>query len=249
MGLTPATLIVVPCFNEEERLPEKEFSHFVAEWSDVGFVFVNDGSRDGTQAMLEKMVAQHEGCMWYVGNDQNRGKAAAVRSGVQFCLEIEEWDEVGYWDADLATPLNEIPKFIDLLREQEKVELVMGSRMKRLGADIQRYAWKHYLGRVFATATSMLLDLGVYDTQCGAKLMSRRLAKACFAEEFLSPWLLDVEIIARMKHIYGAESFGHMIHEMPLTCWHDIDGSKIGFFDYLRAPFELWRIGRFYKKG
>src|SRR5690606_38221872 len=98
------------------------------------------------------------------------------------------------------------------------------------GRAIERHAWRHYLGRVFATAASLALRLRVYDTQCGAKLFraSDRLAEL-FRDPFRARWIFDVELIARLIRqrrgtaLPGAES---VIYEFPLLEWRDVPGSK-----------------------
>src|SRR5439155_4840561 len=106
-------------------------------------------------------------------------------------------DYVGYWDADLATPLQAIPEFLEVFAERPGLELVCGARVRLLGRDIRRTRRRHYLGRAFATVASWLLQLSVYDTQCGAKLFraSPRIT-AVFNQPFHTRWLFDVEILA-----------------------------------------------------
>ena len=129
---------------------------------------------------------------------QNQGKAEAVRRGVLTAIESQP-DYVGFWDADLATPLRAIPQFVDLAESRPDLEMIMGSRVKLLGRNIERRRSRHYLGRVFATAVSTILGLDVYDTQCGAKLFrATPFIGALFQQPFLSRWIFDVEIIARL---------------------------------------------------
>ena len=105
---------------------------------------------------------------------------------------------VGFFDADLATPLGAIDDFLAVLRDRPEVEFVLGSRVMLMGRDIRRKATRHYFGRVFATAVSHALDLPVYDTQCGAKILRANAATATlFDPPFRSPWIFDVELIAR----------------------------------------------------
>ena len=95
-----------------------------------------------------------------------------------------------------ATPHDEIPRFIETLDAHPGIEALFGARVQLLGRTIERRASRHYLGRVSATAISLVLGLAIYDTQCGAKLFRASVAcKALFAEPFHSRWLFDVEII------------------------------------------------------
>jgi dolichyl-phosphate beta-glucosyltransferase len=118
-----------------------------------------------------------------------------------------------------------------------------------LGRTIQRRLYRHYIGRVFATAASGVLSLPVYDTQCGAKLFRVSPSiRALFAEPFLGRWTFDVEIIARLTRQCAGEGRRacDVMYELPLDEWRDIDGSKVRPLDFLTALIELVRIRRRY---
>ncbi|HON58362.1 MAG TPA: glycosyltransferase family 2 protein [Smithella sp.] len=240
------TAIIIPCYNEEKRLPVKEFLSFAEDNDDVLFLFVNDGSRDKTSVILEELSSRNESFST-IHLKENQGKAEAVRQGILHALEHFDTDCLGYWDADLATPLPEIKNFVDYL-SSARYQMVIGCRLMRLGAKIKRKALRHYPGRIFATAASIALQLQVYDTQCGAKLFKADIALSLFENPFISRLLFDVELLARYVRIYGLEKAAHDIYEYPLSFWEDVDGSSIKVKDFFEAPMELWKIKRTYLK-
>ena len=186
--------IVVPCFNEASRLQADAFRTFCARTPGVDFLFVNDGSTDATLERLRELERALPGRVAVLDLARNSGKAEAVRLGMLAALKAGA-AAAGYWDADLATPLEEIPRFQAVLAERPQVDLVMGARVQLLGRTVRRSAMRHYLGRVFATAVSQVLRLAVYDTQCGAKLLRNRPELApVFDEPFCVNWTFDVEL-------------------------------------------------------
>ena len=234
--------IVVPCFNEEHRLNIQAFQSF----REATFCFVDDGSKDGTLRLIQSLAASDPGRFQAIALERNRGKAEAVRAGILDSLGRSP-HYVGFWDADLATPLNQLPKFIDLLDAQQSIQMVFGARVRLLGRDISRSASRHYVGRVGATLISNTLGLPVYDTQCGAKLFrASAMLRDLFSAPFVSRWIFDVEIIARLIQDVGLEAAGKAIYELPLTEWHDVKGSKVKARDFLRSLGDLWKIHRAY---
>ena len=162
-------IVVIPCYNEATRLQGSKFKAFACAKPAIRFLFVNDGSTDRTGWVLEGLhqdAPQHFAICHLA---QNRGKAEAVRQGILRAFEASP-AYVGYWDADLATPLDTLVDFCELLNVRPDLEMVFGARVQLLGRVIERRAVRHYLGRVFATAASLMLGLRIYDTQCGAKL-------------------------------------------------------------------------------
>ncbi len=247
--LMASARIIIPCYNEEDRFDAASFTTFASPSHDITFLFVNDGSTDETPRVLESLKRSNPAKFTVLNILQNRGKAEAVRQGFLAAIDSRP-DYVGFWDADLATPLDAIPLFLDVAESRPELEMIIGSRVKLLGRKIERRRSRHYLGRVFATAVSASLGLDVYDTQCGAKLFRASPSiKALFQQPFHSRWIFDVEILARLirarrgKELRQAE---HVIYEVPLMEWRDIPGSKLGYGDFVRAAWELFRIHNYY---
>jgi glycosyltransferase involved in cell wall biosynthesis len=236
------TLVVIPCYNEAGRFPVPEFERFLAQVPEVGFVLVNDGSRDETLRILRDVEARHRGNVDVVDLQPNGGKAEAVRRGMQFAMERNP-RYIGFWDADLATPLASIVEFRNVLESRPQVDWVIGARVRLLGRRVDRKTLRHWLGRVFATLASLILRIAVYDTQCGAKLFRRNQALTlALKEPFASRWFFDVEMIGRFVNLLRGAGDPHpenRIVEVPLQTWIDVAGSKLRPLDFLRAIWEL----------
>ena len=246
--MTPPELaLVVPCYNEAERLDPQEFLRFAATHPSVRLLMVDDGSVDGTLEILERMCAAAPASVEMIHMSRRSGKAEAVRTGILAGIERHA-EFVGFLDADLATPLRAIDDFLAVLRGWPGVEFVLGSRVMLLGRDVSRKMTRHYLSRVFATAVSQALDLPVYDTQCGAKILRLNGATATlFAEPFRSPWTFDVELIARYLRLPaapGEQPRRDRLYELVLAAWHDIPGSKLRWYDLARAVIDVAHVWR-----
>lgn len=243
----PHLILVVPCFNEEHRLPVDELRRFAMPGVRVEVLLVNDGSSDGTLRLLESLRAEDPSRFSVLNLERNSGKAEAVRRGIVAALERGP-DFAGFWDADLATPLSELAGFLKVFAGRPEIEMVFAARVRLLGRSISRNPARHYFGRVGATLISSSLGLAVYDTQCGAKLFrAGDLMREIFAEPFLSRWIFDVEIIARFVRQRGREAAARAIYELPIMVWHDVKGSKVRSTDFFRALKDLARIHRAYR--
>lgn len=242
-----SSLIIIPCYNESKRLPISQYESFFSSEKSarLDFLFVNDGSSDNTIEVLRSLEKNHAKVK-VLDLDKNGGKAEAIRQGM-LCSIDSGYNYLGYFDADLATPLEEINRLLEMTSRVPAPFLVMGSRIKLLGySDIQRKLSRHYIGRVFATVVSNMLKLPVYDTQCGAKLIQREIALSLFEESFLSKWLFDVELLFRLKKYQ--KNFESRVVEVPLKKWEDVAGSKISTSYFLKAPLDLLKIYFSYNK-
>ena len=237
------TTIVVPFYNEAKRLDAPSFTDFLARDPDARLVLVDDGSTDDTRKLLEAFAAEHPGRAEVLPLGTNRGKAEAVRLGMLRAFDGEP-RYAGFWDGDLSTPLEQVAPFRAVLESRPSRAGSPGARVQLLGREIHRSPLRHYMGRLAATAIAQVLRIRVYDTQCGAKLLRGGVdSAALFAEPFLTRWLFDVELIARLGQ--RRESTGgaaYAIYELPLPAWRDVPGSKVKAKDYLRGIGDLARI-------
>jgi dolichyl-phosphate beta-glucosyltransferase len=237
--------VVIPCYNEAKRLKVGKFK----EYADAGrshlFVFVNDGSSDATLSVLQDLHRDNPQHCSYIDLPRNLGKAEAVRRGLLSAFDASP-DFAGYWDADLATPLEAIPSFCELLESRPEIDMAFGARVRLLGRAIERSPLRHYLGRVFATAASLTLGLPIYDTQCGAKLFRvSPLVRSLFQQPFMTRWLFDVEILARLIQACRRNNLrppNDLIYEVPLQTWNDVAGSKVKPLDFFKSFIDLARI-------
>lgn len=238
----PQTVIVIPCFNEQHRL-DRSAVEALLESPAIELVFVDDGSTDGTGALLQAIAEAHPQRVEVVTLSANRGKAEAVRAGLRHALDHGA-SQVGYLDADFSTPPAEMLRLVDTLGSTS-VSVVLGSRVRLLGREVERRLVRHYLGRVFATVASASLGLAVYDTQCGAKVMRRSPAlEQAVAVPFTSKWAFDVELLSRLLHppegVPGLEPSTFL--EVPLKTWRDVKGSKLHAGHMLKAGLDLLRL-------
>jgi dolichyl-phosphate beta-glucosyltransferase len=251
MADLPSTVVVVPCYDEEARFAAEPFLAAARSDPSLRFVLVDDGSRDRTREVLSALPRASAQFV-VLGLDRNGGKAEAVRQGTLRAFESAP-ALVAYLDADLATPLTELAPMRRMLAADPELSIVLGSRVALLGRDVRRSRHRHYMGRVFATAASLVLGETVYDTQCGAKVLRNTpVTRSTFALPFRARWTFDVELLARLKALAGEGALPELRRsaaEYPLECWHDKSGSKVGPRAVLGAAAELSSVWLRYRRG
>jgi glycosyltransferase involved in cell wall biosynthesis len=243
VGSVRDVVIVVPCHNEAARLLTAGFLRLLQD-PGVRLLFVDDGSTDPTHEKLAGIRALAPDAVEILRLPANRGKAEAVRQGLLHAAQSGS-EILGYCDADLATPADEMLRLLEVMRSSRAIA-VLGARVRLLGSRIERSPLRHYLGRLFATLASLVLRLAVYDTQCGAKVFraTPTLLDAIRAP-FSSRWAFDVELIARLlapPPAVPAATAADFI-EVPLGAWRDVQGSKLSAFAMLGAAIDLAAIG------
>ena len=239
------TAIIIPCYNEALRFPVNRFISFIKKNFAASIYFVNDGSSDNTDSVLEDLRIKFPKHINIINQEKNEGKAAAVRLGINSALKNNKFDRFAFLDADLSTSIEECL----LLSEKVTKEtcFVFGSRIKKLDNNIQRKAYRFIIGRVIATFISKMLRLPIYDSQCGCKIFSREWATLIFSEAFLTRWLFDVEIFYRLINHFGRNKIQTKILEVPLSAWIDSENSKVSLFYGIKVWFDLLKIYRHYR--
>lgn len=237
-----AITIIIPCYNEANRLPAAEYRKFLSENEDM-LIFVNDGSTDATLPLLYSLQQEYPSQITVLDLEKNSGKAETIRQGMLWATHLQPDAIIGFMDADLATPLEELIYFKTAFRDP-RLSFVFGSRIARIGANIHRYQARHYLGRVIATFISNYLRLPVNDSQCGAKFFHAGFARQLFAEPFVSRWIFDVEIFRRIS-LMGIRVDSCTL-ELPLHTWIEKGGSKLVLRDMIKLPWEFYRVMNYY---
>ena len=229
--------LVIPCKNEHRRLDVAAFLDAIRAFPWLTFLFVDDGSTDATAETLA-FLARQSPAIEAIYLPRNVGKAEAVRAGVHHLLAHTQTDWIGYWDADLATPLAELAAFRAAVARAPHAQAVLGARWPHLGAHIERTFFRSLSATIMKALIRRVLRAPVYDTQCGAKIFRSDLAARVFEAPFRSRWLFDVELLRRIP----AATLKHDVLEQALSEWRDVPGSKLRPTDALRIFVDLARI-------
>ncbi len=244
--------VVIPCYNEEKRLKPDAFIDELLKNFNLTFLFVNDGSKDNTMSLIQKICASHPLRALSLSLDRNSGKGEAVRRGMLYLSEKGLYNIIGFWDADLAVPLSEILELADVFRQNPNVRVVIGSRVHLAGRLIEHVNLRHYIGRLFATIMCWTFDFKIYDTQCGAKLFDQKALSSIVQQPFCSKWIFDVELIIRISRLAFSHNKNNWLthdswlYEMPVREWRNVGGTKRSFSAYSVAIFDYMTLVRKY---
>ena len=230
--MLPPFSLVIPCFNEAARIGTTlgvALEYLSANAPESELIVVNDGSTDATAAIAREMFSQAKIAVRLLENFPNRGKGAAVRSGLLVARE-----PIGLFsDADLSTPLTETPKLIEPIANGE-VDIALGSRALDRSLIGVHQPWRREQGgRVFNLLVRVATGLPFWDTQCGFKAFRLDVCRPILEAARINGFAFDVELLVL------AQRAGLRIREIPVR-WNHAEGSKVSFFrDSLRMLREV----------
>jgi dolichyl-phosphate beta-glucosyltransferase len=234
-----ALSVVIPAYNEIARLEptlRRVIAYCRAQCPLFEIIVVDDGSTDGTPDLVERIAAEEAGVK-LIALGANRGKGAAVRSGVL----AARGREVLFSDADLATPIEELDKLRQRLADG--CDIAIGSRAAP-GADIRvrQHPMRELMGRTFNLMVRVAALGGIRDTQCGFKLFRRDAAHDLFGRARLDGFAFDVEVLWLARGRY-------QVAEVPVV-WSHVDDSKVSpGGDAARMFVDLLRIRWLHRHG
>jgi glycosyltransferase involved in cell wall biosynthesis len=239
--------MVVPCFNEEKRMIISKWQTIVDEFPECHWFFINDGSTDGTSHVLNKLTGEN---VFKLDLSRNHGKGNAIRAGFDHALNLlqqpsqarVDYSRIGYIDSDGAFDLYDIRMLFSAAQEKMDsmpgFKVIIGSRVKLAGRQIQRNKRRHYLGRLISTFICLGWEKAPYDTQSGFKIFD---LDSSFREAVNSPfktsWFFDIELILRLDTLGSLK-----IWEVPLLKWEEIGESSIKTTKYLNILRQIVTI-------
>ena len=225
--------VIIPAYNEQERFTphlQHVLTYLRGNFPAFELIVVDDGSTDDTAALVGEALAGERRAR-LISYRPNRGKGFAIRTGVL----AAHGERVVFLDADLSTPVEEIPKALQLLRE---AEVVIGSRyLPDSDVRVKQPLYRRAATAVFDMLKHLMVGLWtISDTQCGFKAYRGEIARQLFALAQVDRFMFDVEIL------YLAERARLRVREMPVR-WADAPGSKVRFWEGLVNTLrDLWRI-------
>ena len=217
--MIPRVSIVVPAYNEAARL-ERSLHDLVAYLDTNGgaeLLVVDDGSSDGTAVVAERYLSQHCRFGWRLLRlPANRGKGFAVRHG----LLAARAPVAAFTDADMSTPIAELPKLLDLIAGGS-CDVAFGSRaLDRRLIETSQPMYRDYAGRLFNLVLRLATALPYHDTQCGFKAFRMAACRSIIESAIVDGFGFDIELL------FVAHRSGLRLQEVPVR-WHHEEGSKV----------------------
>ena len=217
--MLPPFSVAIPCYNEAARIGgtvRETLDYLAVQSPDAELIVVNDGSTDSTAAIVREALAGAKVKTQLLENFPNRGKGAAVRSGL-----LAATKPIGlFFDADLSTPLSEIPKVIEPIARGD-VDVAFGSRaVDRKLIGVHQPWRREQAGRVFNFIVRIATGMPFWDTQCGFKAFRLDVCRPILEKAHTIGFAFDVELL------FMAYRDGLRLREVPVR-WNHAEGSKV----------------------
>lgn len=225
---SPFLTIVIPAYNEENRLAQTlpKVAEFVEKQDyEAEVLVVDDGSEDRTAEVVTAFSAQHPKIRLI--SAQHGGKGHAVRAGM-----LQAQGEYGFLcDADLAMPITELPKFLPPQLNGYKVAI--GSREIEGSIRYEEPFYRHLMGRVYNWLVKVMAVSGFEDTQCGFKCFHRSVIHDLFSHQTIDGFGFDVEVL------YLAQKRGYSIVEVPIHWYYQTESKVHPIRDTIRMVQDM----------
>lgn len=230
MSDAPQLSIVIPAYNEAARLPntlEKIKRYLAQTAASFELIVVDDGSTDATADAAERAIGTL-GSVVRLG--RNRGKGHAVRRGM---LEASGARRL-MTDADLSTPMQDLPKLMARLDAGDDVAIASRA-LQDSRIEIRQPSFRENVGRLFNGIVRAFVVSGIHDTQCGFKLFTGDAADVIFGIARLDGFAFDVEAL------YLARRAGFSVSEVGVT-WRNDEATRVTTWRGIVAFLDVGRI-------
>lgn len=231
MNETPILSLIIPAYNEGQRLPQtlpQVISFVVAQSYPAEVLVVNNNSQDQTRAIAQEFADELP--FLFVLDEPTQGKGAAVRTG----MTAAKGEYLFMADADLSMPIEEVSKFMPPVLDG--YDVAIASREIKGAVRYNEPVYRHLMGRVFNFIVKVLAVPGFQDTQCGFKCFRRQVALDILDSQTIDGWAFDVELL------FIAQKRGYRIVEVPVN-WYYRANSRINpIRDAIEMVREVVRI-------
>jgi glycosyltransferase involved in cell wall biosynthesis len=228
-------VVVIPCFNEERRLNPVFFVDLVNTHA-CELIFVDDGSTDNTYNVISSLPLA-QASFEIIRLDKNRGKANAIRVGLNHAL-IKGYEFIGLYDADGAIHPQDMGNAFQIIGGSTDINVVSGARILLAGNNVSRLNHRRWMGRIIATLVSLIMGLQIYDPQSPCKVYRASCLAVISKFNIKTKWFVDAEILKFLSREQDKSS--RWLVEFPVTNWKDVAGSNISCKSSLRVLQDLF---------
>ena len=235
--MNPFLSIVIPAYNEQNRLPgtlENVFNFLKEQPYSFEVIVVENGSTDHTYEIAMGFTKQHDQMRVL---QSEKGKGTAVQKGM-----LAATGEFRFiCDADLSMPVEELVKFLPPALQQ--FDIAIGTREAKESVRYNEPSYRHWGGRGLNFLIQTLILPGLNDTQCGFKCFRGEVADDLFTRQTMGGWSFDIELL------YIARRHGYSIVEIPIHWYHFSDSKVSALPDAIRVISDIFRIHANARRG